>query len=88
MLHPRANVSCFVFLIIFIQVIRIPAFLVLGFWILGQFFSLPSSLQDEGGVAYLAHIGGFIAGMILVPFFKKKDVKSVSYTHLRAHETS
>ncbi len=83
MLHPRANVSCFVFLIIFIQVIRIPAFIVLGFWILGQFFSLPSSLQDEGGVAYLAHIGGFIAGMVLVPFFKKKDVKLFDIPHSR-----
>ncbi len=81
MLHPRANVSCFVFLIIFIQVIRIPAFLVLGFWILGQFFNLPSSLQDEGGVAYLAHIGGFIAGMILVPLFKKRDVKLFDIPH-------
>ena len=55
----------------------------MGFWILGQFFSLPSSLQDEGGVAYLAHIGGFIAGMVLVPFFKKKDVKLFDIPHTK-----
>ena len=55
--------------------VRIPAFIVLGFWIFGQFFSAPFSLESEGGTAYFAHIGGFIAGMILIPFFKKKETK-------------
>ena len=62
------------FIIIIIQMVRIPAFIVLGFWIFGQFFSAPFSLDSGGGTAYFAHIGGFLAGMILVPFFKKKDV--------------
>ena len=43
LLFPRANVRCLIFIIIFIQVIRVPAFIVLGIWILGQFFSLPGS---------------------------------------------
>ena len=75
MLFPKANVKCLVFIIIIIQMIRIPAFLVLGFWIILQFFSIPGSIGSEGGTAYFAHIGGFLAGMILIPFFKKKNVK-------------
>ena len=74
-LYPRANVKCLIFIIIIIQMIRVPAFIVLGFWIFGQFFSAPFSLDSEGGTAYFAHIGGFIAGMILIPFFKKKETK-------------
>ena len=75
LLFPRANVRCLIFIIIFIQMIRVPAFIVLGIWILGQFFSLPGSLDSSGGTAYLAHIGGFITGMILIPFFKKTNVR-------------
>ena len=75
LLFPRANVRCLIFIIIFIQMIRVPAFLVLGIWILGQFFSLPGSLDSSGGTAYFAHIGGFLAGMILIPFFKKTNVR-------------
>jgi len=75
LLYPRANVKCLFFIIIIIQMVRIPAFIVLGFWIFGQFFSAPFSLESEGGTAYFAHIGGFIAGMILIPFFKKKETK-------------
>ncbi len=75
LLYPRANVKCLFFIIIIIQMVRIPAFIVLGFWIFGQFFSAPFSLESEGGTAYFAHIGGFIAGMILIPFFKKKEIK-------------
>ena len=45
LLFPRANVRCLIFIIIFIQMIRGPAFIVLGIWILGQFFSLPGSLD-------------------------------------------
>ena len=75
MLYPKANVKCLVFIIIIIQMIRVPAFLVLGFWIVLQFFSIPGSIDMDGGTAYFAHIGGFLAGMILIPFFKNKDVK-------------
>ena len=75
MLFPKANVKCLVFIIIIIQMIRVPAFLVLGFWLVLQFFSIPGSIDMDGGTAYFAHIGGFLAGMILIPFFKNKNVK-------------
>ena len=75
-LHPKAAVRTFVLIIIFVRFINLPAWLVLGIWIAGQFVAVPSALAgtDGGGVAYFAHIGGFIAGMCLVPFFKRSDV--------------
>jgi membrane associated rhomboid family serine protease len=72
LLYPKAKVNTLIFLGIFITTVRIPAFLLLGFWIVSQFFShYTESLktvpgQEEGGVAYLAHIGGFLAGMLLI----------------------
>ncbi|MFL2760990.1 MAG: rhomboid family intramembrane serine protease [Gammaproteobacteria bacterium] len=87
LLFPRANVRCLIFIIIFIQMVRVPAFLVLGIWILGQFFSLPGSLDSSGGTAYFAHIGGFLAGMILIPFFKKTNVRLLQDKNSLAWET-
>ena len=75
MLYPKANVKCLVFIIIIIQMIRIPAFIVLGFWLALQFFNIPGSIDSDGGTAYFAHIGGFLAGIVLIPFFKNKNVQ-------------
>jgi membrane associated rhomboid family serine protease len=72
LLHPRANVNVLMWIIIFITVIRVPAFIVLGLWIVSQFFSLTGNMN--GGIAYFAHIGGFIAGMALIPWFKNSQV--------------
>jgi membrane associated rhomboid family serine protease len=59
---------------IFITSIEIRAMWLLGFWIVMQFFgglgSLGPSVQGQGGVAYFAHIGGFIAGMAIVAVMK------------------
>jgi membrane associated rhomboid family serine protease len=65
---PRARVYCLVFLLFFITVVALPASLVLLFWFLLQIFQ---SLQAgaggaSGGVAVFAHIGGFVAGWLLV----------------------
>ncbi len=74
-LHPKAAIRTFMLVIVFVRFINLPAWLVLGVWIGGQFVAVPQALaNDGGGVAYLAHIGGFIAGMVLVPFFKRRDV--------------
>ena len=50
------------------QVIQVPALIVIGLWIILQFFSGVGSIAqsaDTGGVAYMAHIGGFVAGIVL-----------------------
>ena len=66
-LFPRAHVLVLVPLGFFIQPMRLPALLVLGFWFVLQF--IQGGLMtpgDEGGVAYWAHIGGFAAGIALI----------------------
>ncbi|MBU74817.1 MAG: rhomboid family intramembrane serine protease [Rhodospirillaceae bacterium] len=74
-LHPKAAIRTLLVILVFIRFINLPAWLVLGVWIGGQFVAVPNALaNDGGGVAYFAHIGGFIAGMILVPFFKHRDI--------------
>jgi len=55
-----------------VGIVAVPAFLVLGLWILVQFVSQLGSLSGapgESGVAYLAHIGGFVAGLVLIGLF-------------------
>jgi membrane associated rhomboid family serine protease len=74
---PKAQVeTCILF--IFITVIRLPAIIVLGGWFLLQLFSGVGSLGGNGvsggdGVAYWAHIGGFVAGMLLVMLFAARS---------------
>ena len=57
---------------VFLQIINVPAFLVLGVWIVGQFFSLGSMV--ESNVAYVAHIGGFFSGILLFLILKNKEI--------------
>jgi len=55
------------------QVIQVSALIVIGFWIILQLFSGIGSITgaaDTGGVAYMAHIGGFIAGFVLTFLFR------------------
>jgi membrane associated rhomboid family serine protease len=70
-LFPRARVQTLVFLFIFIQIINIPAYILLGWWFILQLFNGLTSLgsYSSGGVAFFAHIGGFITGAVLVSFF-------------------
>jgi membrane associated rhomboid family serine protease len=58
------------------QIVNMPAFIVLGLWILLQVFSQISVVGDEagGGVAYMAHIGGFVAGVALIFLFGGRRV--------------
>jgi membrane associated rhomboid family serine protease len=70
-LYPRAQVTTLIPIFFFITVREIPAIFILGFWFVLQLFSGVGSLgvpgaQDVGGVAYWAHIGGFVAGMALI----------------------
>src|SRR5262245_41763754 len=72
--YPRARILTLIPIFIFVQFIEIPAILVLGFWFVIQFFSGAASLgaAEAGGVAYWAHVGGFLIGMILVGLFPRK----------------
>jgi len=70
-LYPHARVTTLIPIFFFITVRELPAIVILGLWFVLQLFSGVGSLgvpdaQDMGGVAYFAHIGGFIAGVLLI----------------------
>jgi len=75
LLHPHATVRTVVFLGIFVTMLHLPAMIVLGLWFLMQLANAALSSSGTPGVAFWAHVGGFIAGMALVPLFKKSGVK-------------
>jgi membrane associated rhomboid family serine protease len=76
MLYPHAKVLTFIFLFIFIRLLYLPAGIILGYWFLIQLLSGSTTAgQEGGGVAFWAHIGGFVAGVLLVGLFKKKNVR-------------
>lgn len=70
-LYPRARVVTLVFIIIFFTVIELPAMLMLGLWFAQQllFGALDLTGPGGGGVAYFAHIGGFVLGAALIRAF-------------------
>jgi membrane associated rhomboid family serine protease len=68
-LYPRAKVLTLVPIFFFLHFMEIPAFLFLGFWIFFQFLSAASSAQ-AGGIAWWAHIGGFVFGIIFLKLFQ------------------
>jgi len=65
LLFPRAKVDVLFIFVIFFRIFAIPAWIVLGLWFAIQIFSGFSIPGDAGGVAYWAHAGGFIAGLVL-----------------------
>ena len=74
LLHPRARILTFVFLGVFWTFIRLPAGIVLLGWIALQAFNALSTQAGTGGVAWMAHIGGFFAGAMLIGLFKFRSV--------------
>lgn len=66
-LYPHARVNTLLFLGFYITTIAVPAWVMLGYWFLLQLLSgLPTLGQTGGGVAFWAHVGGFVAGLILI----------------------
>jgi membrane associated rhomboid family serine protease len=70
--YPRARIHTFVFLVIIFTTIQVPAFIVISIWFATQVMSGLGTLGTNtgGGVAWFAHIGGFIMGVLLERFFK------------------
>jgi membrane associated rhomboid family serine protease len=68
--YPNATVKTLVFIFIFITIINIPAFIFLLLWFLFQF--LNGTGGGSGGVAWWAHIGGFIAGLVYAIYYIKR----------------
>jgi membrane associated rhomboid family serine protease len=77
LLYPRAQVLTVIFLFFFFTFVEIPALILLGIWFVLQF--LPAvgqlatpELSGQGGVAYFAHVGGFVFGLALIHLFAKR----------------
>ena len=77
MAMPRARIQSLVFLGFFYQLIAVPAVIVLGFWFLLQVVdgigALGATTGIDGGVAFFAHIGGFVAGILLIRLLRPKE---------------
>ncbi len=70
LLYPRVRVYTLFILLVFIRIFPLPAWFFLGYWFLLQLASSTAAVEGGGGgVAFLAHVGGFVAGMVLVPWF-------------------
>ena len=63
LLYPRAKVDVLIIFVIFFRIFTIPAWVVLGVWLAVQFINGAANAAD--GVAYLAHVGGFIGGLLM-----------------------
>ena len=74
LLFPRARVLTLVLLPFFLTTVRVPAMLLLLLWFAVQLVS-DVALAGDASVAFRAHIGGFVAGMLLVPLLKRRDVR-------------
>ena len=73
-LYPRAPVHLLVVFFVFVNRTVVPAFLMLGYWFLIQVLGgIPSLASEAGGVAFWAHVGGFLAGIGLVGVFSKPE---------------
>jgi membrane associated rhomboid family serine protease len=76
LLHPRARVLTLIFIIFFITFVEIPALALLAVWFLLQFVpalgQVSTDVGGNGGVAYLAHVGGFVFGLAAIKLFVKR----------------
>ena len=72
-LFPSARVVTIIFIIFFFTIVELPALLILGFWFIQQalfgYFDLATGPPSGGGVAYFAHIGGFVFGLLAIKLF-------------------
>lgn len=76
LLFPKAGVYTIVILGFFIRLVKIPAFVVIGFWVIVQLINgLISRGVVEGGVAWFAHIGGFLIGLLTITLWLPKKTR-------------
>ncbi len=75
LLYPHARVLVLIPFGYFSRMVYLPAMVVLGFWFLLQFISILLADPNQPGVAFGAHAGGFVAGMLLIPLFKRREIR-------------
>ena len=81
-LYPRVRVYTLVFLGFFVTSIALPAWAMLGYWFVIQFISGVVSIGGQGaGVAFWAHVGGFVAGIVLIKLFARPEYITEHQAH-------
>jgi len=85
-LYPRSRIVTLLPLFFFFQVIEVPAIAFLGIWFLMQFVSGIGSIgatigRSSGGIAFWAHIAGFVAGITGVALFRRPERQRVEWWH-------
>lgn len=83
LLFPHARVMVVIPLGFLLHTIYIPAAIVLLIWFALQIFNSAMQAGQQGGVAWGAHIGGFVAGMVFILFFRKRGVRLFQNPHRR-----
>ena len=81
-LFPHSRVLTLIPIVFFLQIVEVPAVVLLGLWFLMQLVSGVGSLgarADVGGVAFWAHVAGFLAGLFLVNVFKQPERQTVEW---------
>jgi membrane associated rhomboid family serine protease len=77
LLYPQSRVLTLVTIIFFWEIVELPAIVLLGFWFLMQLFSAGAiavtASTNGGGVAFMAHVVGFLTGLVGVLVFRKRE---------------
>jgi membrane associated rhomboid family serine protease len=87
LLHPGANVRCFVWIVIFFRIVNVPAWTMLGLWFAMQLISGLSVSAGNPGVAFWAHVGGFVSGVVLVIALRPSGVALLQQPRSQAFTT-
>jgi membrane associated rhomboid family serine protease len=74
LLYPRIRIQTLFFFFIFIRIAAVPAWFVLVFWFATQLLAGYTDSVAQAGVAFWAHIGGFVAGLVLVKLFENREL--------------
>jgi membrane associated rhomboid family serine protease len=83
-LYPRARVRTLLVLIVFITLVDLPAWVYLGYWFLLQLASSAGRPAGAvGGVAFMAHVGGFVAGVLLIFLFRNPKLVKAKREHVK-----
>ena len=83
LLYPRVRVHTLFILFVIIRVVPLPAWFLLIYWFAIQVFSGAVSPADGGGVAFWAHVGGFVAGLALILPFRRRQLVEAKRAHVK-----
>jgi membrane associated rhomboid family serine protease len=88
LLYPNANVHVFVWIVIFFRIVNIPAWILLGLWFAMQLVSGLARAPGTPGVAFWAHVGGFVSGVILVTLLRPRGLTLLQPPRSRVFATA